>query len=79
MTGHFEMPLLLELATLIVSVTWVVAQIKSTTRELNMTITQLKEAVGDLKTTILKIDDRVTDHAERLTRLEEKFGSWRAQ
>lgn len=69
----FSWPLVLEIAVLLVSVTWIIGQIKSTTRELMQAVKALKEAIVELKATVLKIDDRVTDHAERIVRLEAQL------
>jgi hypothetical protein len=64
-----------QIATVIVSITWVVAQIRGSTRELNITIHQLRDAISELKVVVNKIDDRVSDHGERLTRIEARIGT----
>lgn len=65
--------LMIEILVLVVSVTWIVGQIKSTTRELTQAVTSLKEIISELKSTVYKIDDRVTDHAERIARIETRL------
>lgn len=73
MTIESSVPILLEIGVLLVSITWVVGQIRATTRELTSAVAQLKETIIELKTTVIKIDDRVSDHAERITRLEARL------
>lgn len=73
------MVILLEIGALVVSITWVVAQIRGSTRELNITIFQLRDTITELKGVITRLDDRVSDHTERITRLEAHIGrcQWR--
>ncbi len=73
MSLESSIPIILEVGVLLVSITWIVGQIRSTTRELTQAVRSLKEAIFDLKTTVIKIDDRVSDHGERITRLEARL------
>lgn len=61
-----------ESLALIIAAVWVVAQVKSTTRVLTLSLRDLSKTVDELRKAIVHLDDMVHDHDKQLGILNDR-------